>query len=373
MVGDKKEYQICTTCIMDTSDPEITFNAEGVCSHCTSLKQVLCDHWHPGNERGKKLLAEMVTEIKAWGKDKEYDCMIGLSGGVDSTYLAYQVKKLGLRPLAVHVDAGWNSELAVQNIENIVKKLDIDLYTYVVNWPEMQDLQYAYMKSGVANQDVPQDHVFTATLLRTAKKHGIKYFLGGSNFATESILPIAWGYDASDSINLKSIHRIFGKRKLKTYPTVSFFDIYIYYPKIFRLKKLYPLNYMDYQRDEAIRIIEQKLEWRNYGAKHHESRYTKFFQAHYLPHKFKYDKRRAHLSSMIVSRQISRHDALEEMKQPVYEIENLQADKEFVAKKLGFKIDEFDELLNAPGRHYSEYKNQEWLLNLKNKLKKWLR
>ncbi|MFC7049264.1 N-acetyl sugar amidotransferase [Emcibacter nanhaiensis] len=358
---------------MDTSDPDIAFNEEGVCSHCTYFDEEVIPNWFPGNEEGQRRLSAMVKEIKDWGKNKEYDCLIGLSGGVDSSYLAYQVKEvLGLRPLAVHVDAGWNSELAVQNIENIVKKLDIDLYTYVVDWPEMKDLQYAYLKSGVANQDVPQDHVFTATLYRTAKKHGIKYFLGGSNKATEAILPSSWGYNALDLTNLLDIHKKFGKRKLKTYPTISFFEYYIYFPYIFGLKKFRPLDWMDYRRDAAVALIEEKLNWRNYGEKHHESRFTKFFQAHYLPHKFGYDKRRAHLSSLILSGQISRDQALKEMEVPLYDPVALQEDKEFVAKKLGFSMNEFESLLNEPGKDNHEYKTQDKFFKFKDKIKKML-
>lgn len=350
----KTEYQICSQCIMDTTDPDIQFDELGICSHCRKFEHYRKECWFP-NEDGEKQLNAIIQKIKQENINNEYDCIIGLSGGVDSSYLAYKAIELGLRPLAVHVDAGWNSELAVKNIENIVKKLNIDLFTHVVDWEEMQDLQVAFLKSGVANQDVPQDHAFFAALYGFAVQNNIRYVLSGSNIATESILPQGWGYDAMDAQHLKSIHKKFGKSPLKTFPIASFFKYHFYYPYIRRMKVIAPLNFMYYNKDEAISILEKKLDWRYYGGKHYESRFTKFFQGYYLPHKFGYDKRKAHLSSLIVSGQLSREMALKELSKDPYPLSELKEDKAFISKKLGLKEGKLEELLTLPDKNFKDY------------------
>jgi N-acetyl sugar amidotransferase len=341
---------------MDTSDPEITFDENGVCNHCRQFENVSKLNWFP-NEEGKKKLDAIIKQIKDDGKGKDYDCVIGLSGGVDSSYLAYmlRIEYPELRILAIHIDGGWNSELAVHNIENIIKILDIDLYTGVINWEEMKDLQLAYFKSQLANQDVPQDHAFFATLYDMADKYNIKYFLTGGNLATESILPSTWGYNAMDSVQLKAVHKKFGKIKLKDYTTVSFFKKYIYYPYFKKFKIIRPLDLWDYNKDEAKQIIMDKINWRDYGGKHHESRFTKFFQAHWLPTKFGYDKRRAHLASLIVSGQISREDALKEMEKSLYDLKELEEDMEFLSKKMGLSVEEFKEIMKMPNQTFRDY------------------
>lgn len=353
---ENKKYHICTRCIMDTTDPDIYFDENGVCNHCLKFEKILSKNWFP-NEQGKEKLDAIVKKIKSDGRKNKYDCVIGLSGGVDSSYLAYILKKLypDLRILAIHIDGGWNSELAVHNIENIVKILDIDLYTGVVPWEEMKDLQLAYFKSQLANQDVPQDHAFFATLYEVANKHNIKYFLSGGNLATESILPSSWGYNAMDATQLKAIHKKFGKIKLKNYTTVSFLKKYIYYPLVKKFQIIRPLDFLPYNKDEAKRIITEKINWRDYGGKHHESKFTKFFQAHWLPEKFGFDKRKAHLSSLIVSGQISRGEALLEMEKPLYDETELKEDKEFLAKKMGLTLAEFNEIMNQPNKTFRDY------------------
>jgi hypothetical protein len=260
-----------------------------------------------------------------------------------------------LKILAIHIDGGWNSELAVHNIENIVKILDIDLYTGVINWEEMKDLQLAYFKSQLANKHVPKDQAFFATLYDVANKHGIKYFLTVGNLATESILPTAWGYDAMDGKQLRAVHKQFGKIKLKDYQTVSFFKRRIYYPFIKKFKIIRPLDFWPYHKDEAKQTIMEKLNWRDYGGKHHESRFTKFFQAHWLPTKFGYDKRRAHLSSLIVAGQMTREEALKEMEKPLYDPKELEEDIEFLSKKMGLSIEEFKEIMKMPNKTFRDY------------------
>lgn len=351
-----QNYQVCTRCVMDTSDPEISFNEQGLCNHCQRydfMVKDIVERAQSGGRLGE--LDAMVDTIKAAGKGKDYDCIMGLSGGVDSSYVAYTAKRLGLRPLAVHFDSGWNSELAVNNIENIVKKLKIDLYTHVVNWDEMRDLQLAFFKASVANCDIPTDHAFPAILLDQASRHGIKYVLSGSNYATEFILPSSWGYQSGDLRHLKDIHSKFGKSRLREYPTIGFFKQYIWYPYVRGIKTFKPLNYLPYNKFEAKRVIMNELGWRDYGGKHYESIFTRFFQGYYLPKKFGYDKRLAHLSSLINSGQLGREEALEELRQPTYEPELQDEDKQFVAKKLGVSVDELEAIFARPNKDYSEY------------------
>ena len=351
-----ERYRICKRCIMDTTDTEITFDDNGICSHCQRFDNTIKPQWHP-NQEGEAELNRIVENIKRDCRNRRYDCIIGLSGGIDSSYLAYWGKKVGLRMLAIHVDGGWNSELAVKNIENICRKLDIDLYTHVIDWEEMKELQLAYLRSGVANQDVPQDHAFISALYKYAIKNHVKYVLGGFNYATESVLPSSWGYNAMDKTNLMAIFNRFGKGKLKTYPTTSFMEYYFYYPHIKGMKVIKPLNYMDYHKGDAIKVLEEKLDWQYYGGKHHESRFTKFFQAYYLPEKFNYDKRRAHLSSLILAGQMTREQALEEMEHTIYTSRALAEDKEYISKKLDITNEELERLISLPNHSYSEFKS----------------
>lgn len=357
------EVMVCSRCVMDSTDPDISFDSEGVCNHCHEAKVKLDEGWFP-NIKGREQLENISSEIRRYGQGKEYDCIIGVSGGVDSSYLLHVAKyEMKLRPLVVHVDAGWNSEIAVKNIEQLVKALELDLFTYVVNWEEMQDLQLSFLKASVANQDIPQDHSFFAKLHDYAAKNDIKYIINGSNLTSESILPQSWGYDASDLKHILGIHRKFGKKRLKTYPKMSFFMHRIYWPYIKKMKVVRPLNLIDFDKNKAIKFLEENYGWRYYGGKHHESKWTKFFQAHYLPEKFGFDKRKAHLSSMITSKQITREEALEELSQPLYKESELVQDKRYIARKLGISDEEFNALLVLPNKDYNDYPNQVSLLN----------
>lgn len=350
------KHLICSRCVMDTSDPEIYFDENGVCNHCSFFDKEISPNWFP-NEVGKKRLEQIVDEIKNSGKGKEFDCIIGLSGGVDSSYLAIALKEFGLRPLAIHVDAGWNSELAVHNIEKIVKFCKFDLHTHVMNWEEMRDLQIAFLQSDIANQDIPQDHAFFASIYHFAVENNIRFFISGGNIATESSLPSSWENSAMDAICLNDIHRRFGKIPLKEYKTISFFSYYIYYPLVKKMKTLRPLNYMPYNKESAIQELVEKVGFKRYERKHGESRFTKFFQNHYLPVKFGFDKRRSHLSSLILSGQISREEALKELDKPLYEKLELEEDKAYIAKKLGLSPEDFEDILSRPGKSYKAYKN----------------
>ena len=347
-------YRQCVRCVMDTSDPDITFDAQGVCNHCHQFDDVTRKGWFP-NEEGERRWAAQVEQIRAAGKGNEYDCILGLSGGVDSSYLALRVKDWGLRPLVVHVDAGWNSELAVANIEKIVKHCNFDLHTHVVDWEEMRDLHLAYLKAGVANQDVPQDHVFFSSLYHFATRNGIRYILSGGNIATEGIFPSAWHGSAMDSINLRAIHKKFGERPLRTYSTIGFFDYFIWYPFVRKMRTARPLNFMPYDKQQAIVELEGKIGWRSYGRKHGESLFTKLFQNYYLPTKFGYDKRKPHYASLIVSGQMNRDEALAKLQEPLYDPKELEVDISYFCKKLRISRQQFDAFVAAPAHHYSDF------------------
>jgi N-acetyl sugar amidotransferase len=351
----QRPYRICTQCVMDTSDADISFDSQGVCNHCRTFEQVTSKHWYPGPE-GKVLLDKLVADTREMGRNAEYDCILGLSGGVDSSYLALKVKELGLRPLVMHVDAGWNSELAVGNIEKIVKHCNFELYTHVMNWNEMRDLQLAYLRAGVANQDVPQDHAFFSTLYHFATRNGIRTILSGGNSATEGIFPSSWHGSAMDAINLRAIHRRFGKIPLRDYKTISFAQYYFWYPFLKKMRVLRPLNFMPYSKEGAIRELEA-IGWRSYGRKHGESVFTRFFQNYWLPTKFGYDKRRAHLSSLIVSGQLSREAALQALDEPLLSASERDAEIAYFCKKVGISASEFATLMAEPTRHYREFPN----------------
>lgn len=364
---DKSVYRQCSKCVMDTTDPQIYFDEEGVCNHCLDFDNITSKKWFP-NEEGAKKLKEIYNKIKKERGNKEYDCILGLSGGVDSSYLALKLYEEGLKPLVVHVDGGWNSELAVQNIENIIQYCNWDLHTIVIDWEEMKDLQLAYLKSGVSNQDVPQDHAFFASLYSFAIKHNVNYVIGGGNISTECIFPDSWCQTAMDKINLKAIYNKFGTKKMKKYKTVSFYQLYFYYPFIRKMKTVRPLNFMPYVKEEALMELKDKVGYKEYARKHGESVFTKFYQNYWLPTKYGYDKRKPHLSSLIVTRQMTREDALEELSKPLYSERELVEDKEYVAKKLGVSNEEFERVLQMPKHKYTDFKNMQSIYEILKKI-----
>lgn len=364
-----RKYQVCSRCVMDTTDSEISFDQQGVCNHCHQFDEVTSKGWFP-NEEGKKKLEVIFNKIKKVGKNQEYDCIIGLSGGVDSSYLGLVIKDYGLRPLAVHVDAGWNSELALHNIERIIKYCGYDLHTHVLDWQEIRDLQLAYLKAGVANQDVIQDHAFFATIYHFAIKNNIKYVINGGNIATESVSIKSWEHEAMDAINLKAIHKQFGKRKLQQYKTISFIQYFFYYPFIKGMTVIRPLNFMSYHKNKSIEDLKKKVDFKEYGRKHGESKFTKFFQNYYLPSKFNIDKRLPHLSSQILSGELTRDQALEQLLLPLYEENELREDKAYIAKKLVISIEELEQFIHDKSHDYSEYANWDFRYKLMTIVKK---
>ena len=340
---------------MDTTDPDIDFDYQGVCRHCKSYVNRIASRIFKGDE-AKVKLDSIVSKIKSSGKGNDYDCIIGVSGGVDSTYVAYLVKKIGLRPLAIHFDNGWNSELAVNNIEKTLKKLDIDLYTYVIDWQEFRDLQMSFLKASTPDSEIPTDHAINALLMREAQKRNIKYIINGMNFASESMAVKGWAYGHSDWKYIKDVHRKFGKVKLRNYPHYTFWYLF-YITFIKRIKVVSILNYIDYKKAEAMKVLQDELNWVYYGGKHYESVYTRFFQSYILPRKFNIDKRKGHLSDLINSGQLTREEALKELQMEICPAPMLNDDKIFVLKKFELSEQQFEDLIQAPIKSYKDYKN----------------
>lgn len=345
---------------MDTSDAKIIFDASGVCDHCNDYCRNILPNWHT-DERGAKELQVLVNRIKKESVGKDFDCIVGMSGGIDSSYLTYIVKeKLGLRPLVFHVDAGWNSQIAVNNIEKLVDGLGLDLYTEVIDWEEMRDVQLAYFKSGVPHIDTPQDHAFFATMYNFAEQHKVKYILTGANFSTECIRnPIEWMYYQSDSIQLRDIHKKFGTRALARFPTTSILRHRVYLRYIKGIRVVTPLNYVPYEKEDTMRLLEEKFGWQPYPQKHFESRFTKFYESYWLPKKFGYDTRRVQYSSLIVTKQMTRDEALEKLSEPSFDEATIVQDFEYVATKLGISVAELQTYMDAPNKSYKDYKSQE--------------
>jgi len=361
----KRTYQICQNCVMDTSDVKITFNNDGVCDHCITFKNHTLPNWPKGMFAEKKLLS-LVKMIKESGKGKPYDSILGISGGVDSSYLAYIAKKkLGLRPLIFHVDAGWNTEIAVNNIEKLIDGMDLDLYTKVINWDEIKDLQLSYLKSGVSHIDVPQDHAFFATMYQYALDNDIKYILTGGNLSTECVRnPLEWMYYQSDLTQLKDIHNKFGSKPLDSYPTTSILwhKVYLKYFKKIKLIRL--LDFIDYDKKKASNFLEKNFDWETYPQKHFESRFTKFYEGFWLIKRFGYDTRRVQFSSLILTNQMSRELALKKLQdQPLTENE-IKIELDFVSRKLGITVKDLHEFMELPIKTYMDYKNEAWIYNI---------
>ena len=373
---DDPAYRQCTLTVMDNiADPDISFDENGVCNYYYDYKKAEEENVFTG-KTGEKKLQELVKRIKDDGQGKPYDCLIGLSGGVDSTYVAWLVKQQGLRPLAVHLDNGWDSELAVMNVENIITRLGFDLFTLVVNWEEFKDIQLSYLKASVVDIEVVSDHAIFATMYKLAKEKNIGYIISGTNVVTEHIMPPSWLYKKMDFINLKDIHRQYGTVRLKTYPTFDFVK-HVYYSSVLKLTPISILNYVPYNKKEIKELIKKELGWRDYGGKHYESLFTKFYQAYILPEKFKIDKRKAHLSTLICSGQISKEEAVKELEAPLYTPAELKQDKDYVLKKLGLTDEAFEAIMQHPPRKHEEFKTdtnlKEGYMNLLRKTEKFRR
>ncbi|MFN0076453.1 MAG: N-acetyl sugar amidotransferase [Prosthecobacter sp.] len=342
----------CTRCVMDTSDPDIRFDQNGVCNHCHDYDARSKMHVFDG-EAGRAKLAETAALIKADGAGKAYDCIIGVSGGVDSTYVAWKVKELGLRPLAVHLDNGWDSEIAVSNISACLVKLGIDLHTHVIDWVEFKDIQRAFLLASTPDAEIPSDHAIFAILYRVATQHGLRHVITGLNVRTETHVPLTWSQGHWDWGYIRAVHRQFGSGRIKTFPHFSFREFSTMCRHSHETTNL--LDYMDYAKKDALVFLQGELGWKDYGGKHFESIYTRWFQGCYLPIKFGFDKRRSHLSSLICSGEITRQEALEKLESPPYSPALQQQDCEYVAKKLDFSPAEFEAMMTASPRRHEEF------------------
>ncbi len=350
---------------MDTSDSGIIFDSEGISDYYHNFKQVIEPNWHT-DERGLAELERTSDYIRKKSKHLDFDCIIGVSGGLDSSYALYIAKEMmGLRPLIYHVDAGWNTDQAVSNIEKLVNGLGLDLYTDVINWEEMKDLQRAFFKSGVPDQDLPQDMAFFSSLYQFAHKHKIKYIITGGNYSTECCRePEQWGAYLGDATFILDVHRRFGSRPLKTFPMIDILTHKILYRYGYGMKVFKPLNLVPYIKVEAENLLERRFGWQRFKHKHHESRFTRFYEDFWLPRKFGYEKRRAHFSSLILTGQMTREEALNRISRPEMPEEFLQQEFDYVANKLGFSRQEFTDLLHAPNKTYRDYENKKWIIDL---------
>ena len=355
-----EHYQVCQRCVMDTSDPAIKFNEEGFCNHCEIFLEEVNTIKPEGLEQEVRLTG-LINDIKKAGKNKKYDCLIGVSGGVDSSYVAYIVQELGLRPLAVHIDNGWNSEESVKNIMNLCTNLNMDYESFVLDWNEFKDIQLSVLKSSIVEVEIPTDIAICSILHKVAAKNNIKFIISGANYATEGILPESWFYNPKDLKLLKGLQKTFGTRKMKTFPSFDW-KAEIYYKFIRKIKIVYILNLVPYEKSEALALLKEKVGYHEYGGKHHESVYTRFIQSYFQPVKFNLDYRRATFSSQICSGDLSREEALKALEELPYNLNQSEQDKEYVSKKFGISVQEFEGILYAPPKSYKDYPNDEkWL------------
>ena len=361
--ASRRHYAVCSNCIMDTSDSNIRFDARGWCDYCNNFHTNILPNWRT-DERAEQAIMARAARIRREGKGLPYDCLLGVSGGVDSSYLAYLAKeKLGLRPLLFHVDAGWNSPQAVNNIERVVDGLGLDLHTEVINWPEMRDLQLAYFKAQVPGLDAPQDHAIFGAMYNFAASSGIKTILNGGNYSTECIRePLEWAYHASDLRQLKDIHRRFGTRPLNTFPLSDIFTYRIYYRYVKGVEVIKPLDCFPYVKEDAMQLLIDRYGWQRYAHKHHESRFTRFYEGYWLPVKFGFDKRRAHFSSLILTQQMTRQEALERIAEPAFSPSTIDQDFAYVATKLDISVSELRAYLEGPNKGYRDYKSNMRLI-----------
>ncbi len=367
-------YQICNNCIMDTTDPNIRFGDQGRCDYCENYQNVIVPNWVT-DVRGETRLKELARKIGEDGRGRDFDCIIGLSGGLDSSYATYVVKEvMGLRPLLFHVDAGWNTDQAVGNIEKLVDGLGLELYTEVVNWEEMKDLQVAFLRSGIPDQDLPQDAAFFSGLYKFARKYDVKHIMTGSNFSTECCRePEEWGgYLGIDTRLFHDIHRKFGKRPLDTFPLTDILLYKIWYQKILGMKVHHPLNLVPYIKENAECELEERFGWKRFQHKHHESRFTRFYEDFWLPRRFGYEKRRAHFSSLILTGQMTREVALERMATSEMDDHFLKEEFEYVAHKLDLTVEDLQQMFELPKKTYRNYRNKRWVIGLGVNAMRWL-
>lgn len=348
--------RVCTRTVMDETDPDISFDEQGISNWWHDYHAIVATR--PNEEQRATLLEDALRRIKESGAGRPFDCILGLSGGVDSSYMAYLARKWSLRPLIVHFDNGWNDELAVHNIELVVKKLGFQLHTFVMDWPEFRDLQRSYFKASVLDLEIPTDHMIFGALHKIALEHKIKWVLSGNNFATEWLLPRAWYYSKFDLENIKGIHRAYGEVPMKHLPKLGVWQ-QLYYQRVKVMADVKILELVPYEKMKAMQLLIDEFGWKYYGGKHYESVFTRFYQGYILPRKYGIDKRKAHLSNLICNGEITRDEALKELAAPTYALDKQQSDKRYVAKKLGWSEAEFEDILALPPRRHEEFGTDE--------------
>lgn len=362
-----RSYQICTQCVMDTTDHNIVFDDRGWCEYCNNFNATLKPNWDAAVE-GQSTLQNMSEAIRADGTGRDFDCIIGLSGGLDSSYVAYiATRKMGLRPLLFHVDAGWNTDQAVGNIEKLVDGLGLDLFTDVVNWDAVKRMQVAFLRSGIPDQDLVQDAAFFSGLYKFARKYKIKHIITGSNFSTECCRePEEWGgYLGIDKTLFGDIWAKCGDgRPNDEFPLVDILVYKLWYQKVLGMKVHHPLNLVPYRKKDAEDELTRQFGWQRFQHKHHESRFTRFYEDYWLPRRFGYQKRRAHFSSLIMTGQMTREQALERISRPEMDEHFLKQEFEYVAHKLGLTVDQLRALFDMPKKTYRDYKNKRDLIGL---------
>jgi N-acetyl sugar amidotransferase len=367
---NKNKIQICKKTIFDTTDSTIIFDNEGISDYYHNFKNNIEPNWHT-DERGYRELMKTSKKIKNEGKGKDFDCIIGLSGGLDSSYVAYiAVEVMGLKPLLYHVDAGWNTDKAVGNIEKIVNVLGLDLYTDVINWEEMKDLQLAFLKSQIPDQDLCQDYAFFSSLYKFARKNKIKYVITGGNFSTECCRePTEWGaFPGIDTMLVKDIHKKFGKKPLKTFPLIDILKYKVYYQYFLGMKVFKPLNLVPFIKKDVEILLKEKFGWESFPHKHHESRFTRFFEDYWLPKKFGFDRRKAHFSSLILTGQMTRSEALERIKKPELSEDFLKKEFKYIAEKLDITVNQLQEIFDGKNKTFYDYKSKIKLVQLGTKI-----
>ncbi len=361
-----RAYQQCVACVMDTTDPTISFDDNGVCNHCRNFRTSIAPNWHT-DAKGDEQLMSLADQIRKAGRGKEFDCIIGLSGGLDSSFATYvAIERMGLRPLLFHCDAGWNTDQAVGNIERLIDGLNLELYTEVVDWGEMKDLQVAFLRSQIPDQDLVQDAAFFSSLYLFARRHGVKYVLTGSNYSTECCRePDEWGgYTGVDKTLFKDIHAQYGTRPLDTFPLVDILRYKVLYQTVLGMRIVRPLNLVPYIKEDAEEELQSRFGWQRFQHKHHESRFTRFYEDFWLPRKFGFDKRKAHFSSLIMTSQLTREDALSRLTHTEMDEQFLQQEFEYVASKLDLTVDELRAIFEGENKTYRDYKNKRWLIGI---------
>lgn len=353
--------QQCRRCVMDSSAPDLDLDASGLCRYCRHFDSIIRSHEY-APERLEANRKRLLEDVRRAGRGQRYDCVLGLSGGADSSYAAWLAREEGLRPVAVHVDNGWDTELAVMNIESIVRKLDVDLVTWVIDWAEFRELQLSLLRAGVVDLELVSDHAIIAGLYRTARRFGVRYILSGDNHATESTLPQGWNHPKTDLTNIRAINAAFSKTSLRTYPKLSTLEM-VFSQRVLHIRNVPFLSYYPYVKSDAIALLAKQVGWRPYGGKHHESVITRFYQGYILPRKFGIDKRRLHLSRLICSGQMTREEALKDLEQPQYDPALQMDDREYVCKKFRISVEEFDRLMSAPPRSHFEFSSDRSMMN----------